>query len=256
MATQTPLRAGLHLYTVRDDIKRDAEATLRAVAGMGYRAVSGLGLPGGRTPAQVRDWAKGLGLDLAVEHVSLEEIERTPDAALDRIGGMGVAYATLAWVNEDHRKTAEDIAALAAALNGFAKASAARGIRFQYHNHDFEFRPVEGMSYFDRLLGATDPATVGIMLDVGWVQRAGEDPVGWLRKLGSRVRTIHLKDTTKNPDGRWAEIGRGVLDVKGVLGACRDLGVAWALVEQDTCDRPPLESAAISLQALRALGAA
>jgi sugar phosphate isomerase/epimerase len=256
MATHSPLRVGLHLYTVRDDLKKDPEATLRAVAGMGYRAVSGLGLPGGRTPAQARDWAKGLGLDLTVEHVSLEEIERTPDAALDRIGGMGVAYATLAWVNEDRRKTAADIAALATALNGFGKSSAARGIRFQYHNHDFEFRPVEGATYFDRLLGATDPATVGIMLDVGWVQRAGGDPVAWLKKLGNRVRTIHLKDTTANPDGRWAEIGRGVLDVKRVLATCRELGVEWALVEQDTCDRPPLESAAISFETLRALGAA
>lgn len=256
MTTTSPLRVGLHLYTVRDDMKQDPEATLRAVAAMGYRAVSGLGLPGGRTPAQARAWANGLGLELSVEHVSLDEIEKTPGAALDRVAGMGVAYATLAWVNEDRRKTAADIAGLAPKLNAFGKTAAARGIRFQYHNHDFEFRPVEGRMYFDRLLEATDPATVGIMLDVGWVQRAGQDPVTWLRKLGSRVRTIHLKDTTANPDGRWAEIGRGVLDTAGVLAACRERGVEWALVEQDTCDGPPLTSAQISFNALRGAGAA
>jgi len=256
MASTTPLRTGLHLYTVRDDMKQDAEATLRAVAAMGYKAVSGLGLPGGRTPADTRAWANGLGLELAVEHVSLDEIEKNPAAALDRIGGMGVVHATLAWVNEDRRKTAADIAALAATLNTFGKASTARGIRFAYHNHDFEFRPVEGKKYFDRLVEATDPAVVGIMLDVGWVQRAGEDPVRWLKTLGTRVRTIHLKDTTANPDGRWAEIGKGVLDVQGVLAACREIGVAWALVEQDTCDGPPLTSAKISFDALRALGVA
>jgi len=256
MATNTPLRTGLHLYTVRDDLKRDPDATLRAVAACGYRAVSGLGLPGGRTPAETRGWANGLGLELAVEHVSLDEIEKTPAAALDRIGGMGVRHATLAWVNEDRRKTAKDIAALAVTLDNFGKQSAARGIRFAYHNHDFEFRPVEGRMYFDRLLEVTDPARVGVMLDVGWVQRAGEHPVAWLRKLGSRVRTIHLKDTTGHPDARWAEIGRGVVDVNGVLAVCRELGVEWALVEQDTCDGPPLESARISFAALRGFGAA
>ncbi len=256
MATTSPLRVGLHLYTVRDDMKRDPEATLRAVAAMGYRAVSGMGTPGGRSPAEARTWAGGLGLALAVEHVSLEEIEQKPAAALDRIGGMGVAHATLAWINEDRRKTAADIAALAAILNGFGMTSAARGIRFQYHNHDFEFRPVEGRTYFDRLLEATDPAVVGVQLDVGWVQRAGEDPVAWLRRLGARVRTIHLKDTTAGPAGRWAEVGRGILDVKGVLAASRGIGVEWALVEQDTCDRPPLESAKLSFDFLHGLGAA
>src|SRR6185503_14016361 len=204
MAATSPPRTGLHLYTVRDDMQKDPEATLRAVAAMGYRAISGLGLRGNRSPAESRAWANGLGLELTVEHVSLEEIEKTPTEALDRIGGMGVKHATLAWVNEDRRKIAADIAALGAKLNEFGKLASARGIRFQYHNHDFEFRPVEGTKYLDRLLEATDPAAVGIMLDVGWVQRAGEDPVGWLRKLGGRIRTIHLKDTTANPNGRWA----------------------------------------------------
>jgi sugar phosphate isomerase/epimerase len=237
-------------------MKKDAEGTLRAVAAMGYKAISGLGTPGGRTPAEARAWAKGLGLDLSVEHVSLEEIETKPDAALDRVVGLGVTHATLAWINEDRRKTAADIAKLAATLNGFGKAANGRGVRFQYHNHDFEFRPVEGEKYFDRLLGATDPAMVAVQLDVGWVKRAGEDPVSWLNKLGRRVSTIHLKDTTAGPDGRWAEVGRGVVDIKGVLEACGRHGVAWALVEQDTCDRPPLESAKISVETLRGLGAA
>jgi sugar phosphate isomerase/epimerase len=237
-------------------MKKDAEGTLRAVAAMGYKAISGLGTPGGRSPAESKAWAKSLGLDLSVEHVNLDEIEKSPAAALDRVTGMGVTLATLAWINEDRRKTAADIASLAKIIDAFGKMANARGVRFQYHNHDFEFRPVEGRKYFDRLLEATDPANVAIQLDVGWVKRAGEDPVGWLDKLGRRVSTIHLKDTTANPDGRWAEVGRGVVDIKGVLDACGRHGVSWALVEQDTCDRPPLESAKISVETLRGLGAA
>ena len=88
----------------------------------------------------------------------------------------------------------------------------------------------------------------------GWVLAAGQDPVSWLKKMGrERLRTVHVKDCRRTPKLEWVEVGTGELDAKEVVKACNELGVEWGLVEQDTCARPPLESAAISAKYLLGL---
>jgi sugar phosphate isomerase/epimerase len=135
---------------------------------------------------------------------------------------------------------------VAGPLNRLGKAARARGITLQYHNHAHEFVKYGDKYALEILLGETDPRWVRSQLDVGWVTRAGQDPVKWMKKLGKRIATIHLKDTTKGPKPQWTEVGTGVLPLKAVVAQGKKMKIPWFVVEQDTWDIPSTTSAAIS----------
>ncbi len=246
---------GLQLYTVRDDLGKDWGGTIKAVAKAGYTAIEG-GPGKGMSPAEYLKFCGGLGLATPAGGCGLEQMEKDLAGTLDRAAQTGAKYLMLGWLPPDRRKNAADWKALATALNGWGKAARDKGITFQYHNHDFEFTPVDGTNGLEIILANTDPALVRIELDVGWVTWAGADPAPLMRRMGKeRLRVIHLKDLVLAPTKTWAEVGTGVLDLAGVAAACRDLNIEYAFIEQDTCARPPLESIAISLtNARRAFG--
>ncbi|NQU42161.1 sugar phosphate isomerase/epimerase [bacterium] len=106
-------------------------------------------------------------------------------------------------------------------------------------------------------LAQTDPKHFKAEIDVYWIQAGGGDPIQWIRKLGKRQPLLHLKDMTMAPgrEQRFAEIGEGNMYFKGILEAAEEVGVEFALVEQDKCyDRDPFESLAISYRNLKAMG--
>jgi len=254
-------RVGLHLYTVRDELKADYRGTLIRAAAIGYPAVSGYGDLGGMTPPQFRAFMAETRLIPIAGALDLGAAERDPDSAVVFHADAGAGYACVMSLPEERRSSAAAVSATAKLFNRIGKAARRRGLIFQYHNHAVEFETVEGKTILDRLSEETDPGLVGFQLDVGWVLRAGHDPAAWLKRLPGRVPTIHLKDTLaapKVPRGapaeqshegpHWTEIGNGVLDLPALRAASEDAGVKWWLVEQDTCDRPPMESAAISFR--------
>jgi len=247
------LRVGLHLYTVRDDLNRDYRGTLIRAAAIGYPAISGYGDLGGMKPAAFRSFLAETGLIPVAGAMDLEAAERDPAAAVAPHAAVGASQACVMWLPEERRKDAAAVERTAKLFNSIGSAARQAGIGFQYHNHAFEFELVEGRTILARLADATDPSLVGFQLDVGWALRSGQDPAAWLRQLKGRVPTIHLKDTTAGPDPQWMEIGNGVLDLAAVRAASVEAGVKWWLVEQDTCARPPVESAAISFRNASAL---
>lgn len=237
---------GLQLYTVRDDLAKDFAGTLRAVAKAGYTAIEG-GPGKGMTAEDYVKLCKGLGLSTPAGGCGLDGLEKDLEGTLHRVLAFGAKYMMLGWIPPERRKNAADWKALAKSLNVWGKAAHDHGIVFQYHNHDFEFAPVDGTIGLEILLAETDPACVKFQLDVGWVTWAGSAPAALMRKMGkTRIRVIHLKDCVLSPAKAWTEVGTGALDLKGVVAACNELGVEYAMIEQDTCARPPLESIAIS----------
>jgi inosose dehydratase len=164
--------------------------------------------------------------------------------------------------------------ALAALLHDIADAAAALDHPTVFHPHAGTF--IETPAEIERLMAATDPARVGVCLDVGHEIVGGGDPVATLRALGDRVRHVHLKDVDPTVldgvraghyagledavrDGLFTELGAGALDLDGVLEVLieRDYD-GWLMVEQDHSLGPPSESAAIGRRvlasALRRLG--
>jgi sugar phosphate isomerase/epimerase len=147
-------------------------------------------------------------------------------------------------------------------FNEIGKRVADLGITFHYHNHDWEFRPLEGdVSGMHVLLQETDPAVVKLNIDVFWLYYAGQDPVGFIAQNADRAGYFHFKDGRRvtGEDGKahpdFLELGRGDVDLKAAIAAARAANAEWIVAEQDSTRLTPLESLTISRAYMRdALG--
>jgi sugar phosphate isomerase/epimerase len=233
------------LYTLRDVMPQDVVGTLRALAGLGYNGVEFAGLH--RTPAdKLRATLDELGQAVCRSHVPLDLHESDLDVAIATYHALGCPTLVVPWLPEARRG---DFAALGATLNRIGGQVRDAGMRLVYHNHDFELRNQGGKTGLDILLETTDPALVGFELDCGWVAKSGGDPLALARKLSGRLPLLHVKDVTAAGD--WAEVGQGAVDYRPIVAAAPGLGVEWLIVEQDTTQRPPLESLGMSIRWLR-----
>jgi len=131
--------------------------------------------------------------------------------------------------------TPDDYKRLAETMNTLGAKTKAIGIPLVYHHHMGSTG--ETPAAIDAIVGATDPALVGLLLDIAHYQQGGGDPVGGIRTFGSRIKVVHLKDVRPietAPGYQWVELGRGRVDVKGCVAALQGVGFAgWAIVELD-----------------------
>ena len=127
-------------------------------------------------------------------------------------------------------------------------------MQFCYHNHAFEFETQIGDStLFDALYDGTEAELVKGEVDVYWVQYGGHDAARIVAQRPGRFPLIHLKDMTPG-EPTWAEVGEGIMDMPAIFRASEANGAEWYVVEQDRCERPTLESAALSFRNLRKMG--
>jgi sugar phosphate isomerase/epimerase len=238
----------LQLYTVREASAQDFLGTLRAVAAAGYTAVEPAGLH--NIPAeQVRATLDELGLRAPSAHVGLERLEADVAGVIGELQALGCAYAVVPALPEPRRRTAADVRATAEVLNELARAVQGAGMGFAYHNHAFEFAPLDSGTCWEVLLAETDPALVALELDVFWVKRGGLDPATMIRRHADRVKLLHLKDMSPADDQDYPA-GTGALDWDGILAAGRDAGVEWYIVEQDH-PRSPLDDVRLAYTLMR-----
>lgn len=241
---------GLQLYTVRGPLRRDFEETLAAVAAAGYGEVEFAGYHD-RTPTEVRRLLERNGLAAPAAHVPWERTERDWPAALAEAAAVGHRYAIVPWLPEAARGDADAWRRTAERLDRAGREARAAGLRFGYHNHDFELRPLaDGTLPLDLLIAATDPAHVVFELDLYWLVRAGQDPAAWLARHASRVELVHVKDSAGPPDHRMVDVGAGTIDFAAFLPAAVDRGVRHVFVEHDD-PADPLASMRASASALR-----
>ena len=223
---------GLQLYTVRSLMARDFDGTLARIADVGYREVEFAGYFG-RTPAQVREALARHGLRAPSTHIALPADDAAWQRTLDEAKAIGHDWVTIAWLDAPLRATPDDWARVADRFNSLAHRANRVGLRFAYHNHDFEFTRVGGSTLFDTLLARTDPALVDLEMDVYWVTKAGADPVALMRQHPRRFPMLHLKDATAAPERRMVDVGAGTIDWAALLTLARDQGTAHAFVEHD-----------------------
>ena len=121
-----------------------------------------------------------------------------------------------------------------------------------YHNHSFELESLEGRIPLDMLLASTDPALVKLQMDVYWMAHGKRNPAAEIRRLGSRVATLHLKDMDATPARGITSVGRGIIDFKAVLAAAADAKVSDCFVEEDA-PADPLEAIGASYAHLERL---
>jgi sugar phosphate isomerase/epimerase len=226
-----PDQIAIQLYTVRAETARDLPGTLRKVSAAGYRAVELAGLPP-IEPEALRDLLATEQLRPIASHESLESLRRDPDAILDRLTIVGCPLVIVPWMPEAERTTAAGVRRLAAELGEIGRACAGRGIRIGYHNHAFEFAPLDGTTVWDVLLD-TLPLDVELEIDVYWAAIGGRDPVDVIRAAGERVGLLHMKDVAPGSERGDVTPGDGILPWREVIAAGTAVDVAWYVVEED-----------------------
>jgi sugar phosphate isomerase/epimerase len=239
MPYRDPMRhdqIALQLYTVRRLAGEDLPGTLRAVAAAGYRAVELAGLPE-TAPGELSRLLREAGLRVIASHEGIERLRDDATAVAARLSEVACPRVIVPWLPEEDRRTADDVRRFAAELGGFARTLAAQDIRLGYHNHAFEFDPLDGTTVWDVLLDELSPE-VEIELDVYWAAVGGRDPVAEIRTTASRVRLVHMKDRAPGPEPRDAPAGEGTLPFPAIVEAARAAGVEWYVVEQDEPHEP------------------
>jgi sugar phosphate isomerase/epimerase len=256
MPYREPMRhdqIALQLYTVRRLAADDLAGTLRAVAAAGYRAVELAGLPE-IDPDELARLLDEAGLRVMASHEGIEGLREDASAVADRLTELRCPRAIVPWMPEDDRRTADDVRHFAVELGAFARRLGQRGIGLGYHNHAFEFGPLDDSTVWDVLL-AELPPEVEIELDVYWASIGDRDPVAEIRDAAGRVRLLHMKDRAPGPEPRDTPAGEGILPFREIVHAARTAGVEWYIVEQDE-PREPIRDIAIAYRFLESLAGA
>lgn len=251
---------GVQLWSVDALLRRDFAGTLRKLAALGYTRVEAAGWHG-RTAAAFGTEVRTAGLSCDSAHVGLAELATDPSGTISAARDAGCRWAVCpAPLPAVPQQPGDWNAALAAAmtaddwrrnaevLNRAAAIARRAGLGFGYHNHAAEFIVRDGWRGFDLLLEHTDAALVSLELDVAWAQVGGEDPAVLIRRLGRRVRLLHLKDAVRDATGKLvpAALGDGVVNWRTVFVAADAAGVTDAYVEVEApLARPVLESLAL-----------
>lgn len=244
-------RIGVQLYTVRSLMNRDMDGTLAAVATAGYREVEFAGYFG-RTPAEVRELLRANGLRAPSTHLGLADVRERFDATAASAQAIGISYLTVASLDMRTIKTADDWKRMADVFNDIGRRATSAGLRFGFHNHAVEFRPVDGVVPMDVLIGGTDPSLVAFELDLFWAMKAGQDPRAYFEKHPGRFEMVHVKDATAAPERTMTDVGAGVMDWKRIFGAHATAGIRHYFVEHDN-PADPMQSIRRSAEYLKAL---
>ena len=240
---------GLQLYTVREALERNFEATLARVAAIGYREVEFAGYFG-RSASEVRSSLRQTGLMAPSAHVSLEALGSSWGSVIENALAIGHRYLVVAAANavadiDGYRRIAER-------FNRAGEVAAKAGIRLGYHNHAFEFTPLGGELPYDVLIEATDPKYVCFEMDVFWITQGGQNALAYLARWPGRIALLHLKDAAGTRPYRMAAVGAGVIDWRRILAEGTRSGVKHCFVEHDDAV-DPYASIAASYAYLRAL---
>ena len=250
----TSIPVGLELYSVRETLKKDPEATLRAVAQMGYEGVEFYAPYFDWTESQIKRIRKLLD-DLGIRcfsthndesYLSPQSIDRTRDMNLI----LGSKYVVLASAGQKTSLT--EWRSVADGLNNAAEKLEPAGLKAGYHNHQLEFKPIGGQRPIEILAKNTKPSIM-LQLDVGTCLEAGSDPVVWIRTNPGRIRSIHCKDWSPDAGkGYTVLFGEGAADWKNIFAAAETGGgVEYYLVEQEGSRFSELETARRCLRSFR-----
>lgn len=242
---------GLQLYTLRRELSEDYARTLNRVAELGFSEVELFNL-GSHSAKEVRGMLDDAGLVAPSGHTLLQPIETKLDQLIDDAKTLGHEYLVLAFLLPNQRRSLDDYRRLVDTLQKSAAACRAAGLQLAYHNHDFEFVPIDGVVPFDLLFQGTTRDELVLELDLYWVSKAGHDPLEVLGKDPSRFPLVHVKDMDATEARGFTEVGTGAIDFEAILGDPRSAGVQHLYVEQDVIQGDAWESVSTSLQGLRA----
>jgi sugar phosphate isomerase/epimerase len=258
---------GVTLYTVRNEMGKDASGTLKQVADTGYKYIEAASFQNGKyyglTPEEFKKEVEALGMTPLSTHQSSATLDNI-DEEIAAAKAAGFTYFVIPVPPMGHFKydpetqslsMSEDLETLADILTTMGKKCKAAGLQLLYHNHNFEFeKNSKGIVPYDYFLENLDPEYVNFQIDLYWAVKAGADPVAYFEKYPGRFKIWHVKDM--DDQGRFAPVGTGTIDFARILKYKKVSGMQYYVVEQDqTFDgMKPLEAIRISHEGLAKYG--
>jgi len=248
-------KPGVQMYMVAAQYKKDPAGTLKQLAAIGYGYVEAFAMAIGNIP-EFKKMLADAGLGCPAGHFGFGFAPA--EKVLDQASELGVKYAissvlppgpssgggAAGMMQKMNHLTADDFKGMAATANQIGESAKKHGLQFAYHNHNVEFRKLEGGSTgYDILLKETDPALVKLEVDAGWVAAGGGDPAKLIAANADRVKLIHFKDfSTVTPPindlgpeagGHIVDLGTGVAPLKAAYQAAKKAGVEYFIVDHD-----------------------
>ena len=268
------LPVALQIYSVRDEASRDFAGTLKEIKQMGYEGIEFAGFHG-RDASEVKKMIDDAGLIAVSGHVPFDAFVENAQKVFSDYGSLGCKYVAIPWLDGKIAPGGEDFESILPKIRQIGEEATSAGLTLLYHNHDFEFRKIDGVYGLDVLYDSVPAKFLATQVDTCWVKVAGLDPAEYVRKYKGRAPLVHLKDFimgdkvsgnlyeligSENSGGRkegfeFRPLGQGVQDIPKILEACVYAGAEWVIVEQDesvTCS--PMEAARASRAYLKSLG--
>jgi len=252
---------GIQLYSLRDQIGKDVDAVLAKIAAAGYGDVETYGYANGKffgfDPKAFKGLLRKNHLTSTSGHYSINKflLSNGPDdevkELIDVVKAVGQQYLTISSFNLEQAKTRDDFKRVAARFNKAGEICKKSGVQLAYHNHDREFKQVDGTSVYDVLLTDTDPSLLKLELDLFWAVRGSQDPVAMFRKHPGRFPLWHVKDMNKSQPTKNTEIGSGSIDYKKIFANAKVAGMKHFYMEQENFDMDPYESIAKSAKYIK-----
>jgi sugar phosphate isomerase/epimerase len=253
-------KIGVQLYTVRYPMKDDFEGSVAKVANIGYKevelaefaqAADGTVTYFNHTPAEMRAALDRHGLVSPSTHVKYSSL--TPEnlpKVIEASKVIGNTYIIMPWIEEVDRKQPDIWKKAAAVFNRAGEECKKAGIQFGYHNHWFEFLPVDSKLPYDVLLAECDANLVKMEMDLCWITAAGKDPIAYFNKYPGRFPLVHVKDIKTMPNitaggkqdygdtADLAPVGSGLVDWKKIFSHDQKAGIKHYFVEHDKPTAP------------------
>ncbi len=264
---------GIQLYSVRTAMKADPLGTLKQLSDMGYRHVEhanyanrkfygwsvsefkkilngfGMSMPSGHTVLDAKHW------DATKKDFTNEWKYTVEDAA-----AMGQSFVISPWLEESKRKSMGDLKSFMEIFNRSGELCKKFGMKFGYHNHDFEFsEKVEGKVLFDIILAETDPNLVMQQLDIGNMLNGGGKALEVMQQYPGRFESMHVKDEIKATEGHEpfesTILGKGVVPIKAIIDLGRASGTKHFIIEQESYQgKTPMECAEEDINIMKKWG--
>ena len=221
-------RIGIQLYSLRQLASVNLASVLERLSKIGYREVETAGYYG-HSAADVRDLLARYKLTAPSAHLPVEAIEQSPDEVFGDARTIGHQWITVPSPS-GRMQTLDDWKAFAARLNHAAGLTTAAGFKFSYHNHEAEFKAINGTVPWDVLMHETDATRVYAQIDLYHAVNGGADPLDLLARYGPRIKMLHVKDMGR-ADRRMVDVGAGTIDFKTIFAHAR--GIEHYFVEND-----------------------
>jgi sugar phosphate isomerase/epimerase len=232
---------GVQLYTFRKEMISNPIETLKKIQKLGIKkiesATSNKGHYYGLKPKEIRNICNDLGMKLVSGHVLIDDFfSKTIEEAINS----GQEYLICSSM-PSNGQTLENYKNVAEQFNIAGEKCKNAGIKFGYHNHDYEFESDKGVVLYDVLMDNTQPDLVNMELDLGWVVTAGKNPLNYFNKYKGRFPLWHLKDMDLVKK-QSTEFGKGSLDIELMIQNKTLSGVKHIFIEQEEYSSNPFSS--------------